>query len=224
MSKITRKEIEKRIDETERVLLEQLHLKENLSVEELSNFYVKFIPYLMHDRNDKALGRTPKTLKENIDKYVEFCKNVGLTEKEIIISIGNFPSIIHTFDDEFVDKFVIMGAAENEENTLRKEKLITNPRAFTIDITTLYARYRYMQSVGYPINWSNLVKATNEEFSNIFVKNRYYKPYKRYDSLDEFTVEILKDMYPINYQVINDLRKLDINAYLFEGVMYGSKK
>lgn len=223
MNKISREQIVERMDETEKILLEGLHLKDNLNIEELNDFYVKFIPYLMHDRSDKFLGRTPKKLKENIDKYIEFCKNVGLSEKDIIISISNFPSIIHTFDDEFVDKFVIMGLAENSSNTLRKNKLINNPRVFTIDITTLFARYMFMMNIGYPINWSNLVKASNDEFSNIFIKSKYDKPYKKYNSKEEFNVDILKQMYPLDYQIINNLRKLDVNSYLFEGVSYGSK-
>ena len=223
MNKFTNEEIIKRIDETEKVLLEGLNLKENLTPEELSEFYTKFIPYLMHNRDNKMLGRTTETIKKNVDNYIDFCLRVGLSEKDIIISIENFPSIIHTFDNEFVDKFVIMGVVENEMNTLRKEKLIRNPRAFTIDITTLFARYKLMKNLNYPITWSNLVKATNDEFASIFVKDKYDKPYKIYSNKDDISVEKLKLKYPLDYQEINELRKKDINAYLFEGVIYGSK-
>ena len=37
-----------------------------------------------------------------------------------------------------------------------------------IDINTVYARYCLMKDLNYPINWSNLVKATNDEFASIF--------------------------------------------------------
>ena len=223
MSKITREEIEKRIDETERVLLEQLHLKENFSAEELSDFYVKFIPYLMHDRNNKMLGRTPETLKNNIDKYIEFCTNIGMCELDIITSIKNFPSIIHTFDDDFVDKFVIMSVAENETNNLRKEKLINNPRAFTIDIETIFARYSLMMKLNYPITWNNLVKATNVEFAKIFVKDKYDKPYKIFESIDDLSVDNLKRMFPLDFTIISALRSEEKNLFLFGDSGLGSK-
>lgn len=219
VSKFSKEEMMERIDETEKVLLEDLDLKENLSFEELNDFYVKFIPYLMHNRDKKVLGRTPEKLKENIDKYIIFCEKVGLTKKEIIQSIGNFPSIIHTFDDEFVDKYALMGIVENEDNSLRKDKLIRNPRSFSIDINTIYSRMRLMQELNYPINWSNLVKATNEEFASIFVIGKYYKSYKIFSSIDE--VNTVLNNYFIDYNIINDIRNLDINSNLFKGNVYG---
>lgn len=219
MSKTTHEIIMDRIVETEEILLKELNLKTNLNVEELCSFYEKFIPYLMHNRNNEMLGRTPETLKINIDKYVEFCKKIGLDEKEIIESIGNFPSIIHTFGDEFMDKYVLLSVIENEDNTFRKSKLVKNPRNFSSDINTIYARYMLMNKFNYPITWSNLVKATNNEFASIFVKNEYYKPYKKFESIDE--VNLYLGSFSVDYNFINELKKLDINSFC--GVSYGKK-
>ena len=223
MSTITREEIEKRIEETEKILQDKLRI-DLLTTDQLSDFYANFITYLSHSSNKELLGRRPKELSENIDKYKEFCKRVGLTEIEIIESIKNFPSILHTFDDEFVDKFVILSVVENKENTLRKEKLIKNPRAYTIDIKTIFARYQLMQKLKYPITWSNLVKATNNEFASIFVKDKYDKPYKIFDNINEVSSDRLKEMFPLDYIVINDLRKSEKNKFLFEGILYGKSK
>ena len=219
--KITKDEVVLRIDELEKVLLEGLDLKNNLSIEELEQFYSSIIPYLMHNRNKEMLGRTPETLKINIDKYIDFCKKVGLTERDIIMSISKFPSILHTFNEEFVDKYVIMGETENEDNTLRKDKLVNNPRAFSIDFETVYARYSLMTEYNYPVNWNNLVKNTNDEFASIFVKGKYEKSYKVFENKSLLSVENLRRLYPVDYSVINDLRKKDINSNLFDGKFYG---
>ena len=222
MSKIDQNDILKRIEETENVLLNDLHLKENLSALELCKFYEKFIPYLMHSGNNELTGRTPETLKKNINKYVVFCRKVGLTEREIIQSIEKFPSILHTFDDSFVDKYVLLSVIENEDNTLRKNKLINNPRHFSIDIKTIYARYMLMESFDYPMVWSNLVKATNNEFASIFVKNGYNKTYKVFESIDD-VMYTLKTKYPVDYSFLEELKKSDKNSFLFNGGGYAKK-
>ncbi|MBQ3021206.1 MAG: hypothetical protein IJD92_03175 [Bacilli bacterium] len=213
--KITDDEKIERIDEIERILIEILDLDNIFSVEEKSSFFEKIIPYLQHNRNKTLLGRKPETIERQIDNYINFCKSIGLKKIEIVKSIYNFPSIIHTFNEEdFLYKYILMSVVENEDNTIRKNMIVEKPEDFKISLNVLYARYCLMKDLKYPnITWRNLIHDSHNDFVSKFVKRGYDKAYKVYKSCDMLTKEVLENMYPVDYNFILELDNLDINNF-----------
>lgn len=212
MNKITKEELINRIDEIEKILLSKLNLKEALDDESLIEFYESFIPYIKHSRIEEISGRRPETLEKYINRFINFSNSIGLSNYDVINILKKHSSILH--DEEFINKYIFLSVIENENNTLRKTKLIEKPRDFRIGLETLYSRYLLMKDLEYPdINWSNLVHDSHYEFSKKFIKVKTYKKYKIFDSLEDISELKLKSMYPIDYNFIEQLKNNDFNNF-----------
>ena len=122
MNKITTDELINRIDEIERMLFSKLNLKEYLTDDNLVDFYESFIPYIKHSRNEEVSGRRPETLEKYIDRFISFSNIIDLSNMEVIEILKKHPSILH--DEDFINKYIFLSVIENENNTLRKTKLI----------------------------------------------------------------------------------------------------
>lgn len=206
MEKLTSEEYEQRILELEKVFYNKLNLKNILNENELTDFFQNIIIYLKHGKGKELVGRTPKMLESKIDYFINFGIKVGLNPKEIIKCIEKFPNILNIMDEKFVYKYSFLKVIENEDNTLRKNRLITDIEDFEVSLETMYSRYCLMNDLDYKdINWSNLVHESHPEFIKKFVKGKYYKTYKVYDSADDLTSDKLKEMYPVNYNFIDEL-------------------
>lgn len=208
MEKLNNIEYEKRIIELEKVFYNKLNLKNVLNESELVNFFQNVLKYLKHGRGKELLlvGRTPETLENKIDYFINFATKVGLNNKDIICCIERFPNILNIMDDKFVLKYIFLSVLENEKNTLRRDKLITDTEDFEVSLEVMFSRYCLMKELNYnSISWSNLVHESHSEFIKKFVKGAYSKPYKIYNSPLEMTSEMLREKYPIDYEFIKGL-------------------
>jgi len=218
MKQLSNEEITQRVVEIEQILCDKLNLKENLSEEEISFFYLNIIPYLKHSKNETMTGRPPKTIEEDLDNFIEFVKTIDLSELEIIETIKNFPAIIRMIDEDFYWKYVLMGVVENEDNTLRKTMLITRTRDFQIDLKLLFSRYCLMKKLNYSdITWNSLIKNSSKDFAKIFVKGKYSKPYKIYKTIDELSSDKLRYMFEVDYNFLTNLAQSPINEEIYRG-------
>lgn len=212
MNKITTDELINRIDEIERMLFSKLNLKEYLTDDNLVDFYESFIPYIKHSRNEEVSGRRPETLEKYIDRFISFSNIIDLSNMEVIEILKKHPSILH--DEDFINKYIFLSVIENENNTLRKTKLIEKPQDFRVSLETIYARYLLMKDLRYPdINWSNLVHESHYEFAKKFVKVKATKIYKVFDSLEDISEVKLKAMYPVDYSFIEELKNNELNNF-----------
>jgi len=211
MQKISEEETINRTNQYESILSKDLNLDE-LNEQELVNLFSKIVIYLKHDRNGRLLGRTPETFDLNINKYVSFCKEIGFSNKEIIENIEEFVSILHIFSDNFMYNYYLCSVLENEENTYRREKLKKRAKDLMVDHKRTYARLMFMESIGYKPSWDNLLKRSDSEFADLFVKDGYSKPHKILKSKEDLTREILLNKFPVDMNYIETLSKDPINS------------
>ena len=198
----------------ENVLIEELSLKENLSSEAIVDFFKTFIKYLQHNRSEEIKGRTPESLRKNIQDFKNFCFELGFSIDEIIIIIRISPSILNISIENLRDKYALMGLVDNEGKKIRKHKLLICPDDYRVSNELIYARYMLMTTLSYPrINWSNMIHASEKEFAKIFVKNElgYNKPYKVFASMEELTREKLIAMFPYDKNFALRLRGSEQN-------------
>lgn len=207
-----------RIEKIEEILMRELNLSEVLPIDELRDFFSKFLPYIQHARSksDVVAGRTPETLERDLVNYIEFCRKIDLSDKEIIISIQNFPAIIREANEKLEDKYILLSVLEDEDNLVRRKYLVNRPEDFIVDIKVIYARFMLMKQLSYPISWNSLVKASQNDFAKTFVKSKHKKPHKIFDDVSQVSSDKLKEMYPIDYEFINSLREMDVNSMFKE--------
>lgn len=216
MSNMTKEQLIESMNEVENIFLSILNLKENLTDIELAEFYTSIIPYLNHGRKNELLDRSVETIKNRLNAFYNFANSVGLTDRDIINFLKEYPSVLNVAGSQkFIDKYVFLSVIENEDNTLRKRHMIIKPKDFRVSLETIYARYCLMKDLGYDkINWSMLVRKTHDSFIGRFVMNNGEdKPYKVFNSIEECTSDKLKEQYPVDYNFIEELRHNGLNDF-----------
>lgn len=195
-------------NELVQLFVDKFHIDELEEKEQLL-FLKNITAYLQHNRNSELKGRTIEFLEGKINKFVHMCEILGLSSRQMIDIVGVFPSLLNTIDD-FYYKYLILGVIENEDNTLRKSKLVNKPRDFAVGLKQVYARYKLVCETGYTeCSWNSLVHASKKEFARIFVRGTYKKPYQFFNSV-ESVITWLDSVDPSELD-ISSFKELDVN-------------
>lgn len=166
------------------LFFEKLHL-EKYSRDVQLKFLSTMVRYLNHGNKGKSNDRTLGYVSRKLDTLIKFLKALDFTDEEMLKVLMDFPAILG-ISDELYTKYLLLGITENEDNTIRREKLLNSPKDFMIGLSTMYARFCLIRESGYnKFNWNCLAHISSKEFSNIFVKRAYYKPYKIFDTEEE---------------------------------------
>ena len=190
------------------VFLEKKFGISTLPNEYRSKFYKAIGDYLNH-------GRTIDFLDTKIDLLFKFSKSIGLSQEEVVLVLSSFPGILNVVEDLY-NKYLFLGIVENEENTIRKDKLINKANDYRVGLRKIYSRYKFMVNIGYDkITWNSLVHATDQEFASIFVVGKYAKPYRIFGSTDE-ALKALNDIDISDFNV-DDYKKIKVNRKIVEG-------
>ena len=176
--------------EFKNLFYEKLLLSE-LSFKEQSDFLRKMSSYLED-------GRTIGFVSEKINKLLEFLYAIDLNEKDAVRILTKYPSILNTVDSLY-EKYIFLGYIENLDNTVRVEKLLSNPKDYMIGLGKLYARFVLLKESGCEYTWNNLVHYSDREFCKIFIS----KPYELFS--DELQV--------LDYLSRVDIKELDLSKY-----------
>ena len=176
--------------EFKNLFYEKLLLSE-LSFKEQSDFLRKMSSYLEE-------GRTIGFVSEKINKLLEFLYAIDLNEKDAVRILTKYPSILNTVDSLY-EKYIFLGYIENLDNTVRVEKLLSNPKDYMIGLGKLYARFVLLKESGCAYTWNNLVHYSDREFCKIFIS----KPYELFS--DELQV--------LDYLSRVDIKELDLSKY-----------
>ena len=176
--------------EFKNLFYEKLLLSE-LSFKEQSDFLRKMSSYLEE-------GRTIGFVSEKINKLLEFLYAIDLNERDAVRILTKYPSILNTVDSLY-EKYIFLGYIENLDNTVRVEKLLSNPKDYMIGLGKLYARFVLLKESGCEYTWNNLVHYSDREFCKIFIS----KPYELFS--DELQV--------LDYLSRVDIKELDLSKY-----------
>lgn len=180
------------------------------------SFWNAITKYLQHGRKEGVIeGRTLEYLEKHLDELLKFLDALMYTDEEKVIIITRMPAILNTTKD-VIDKFLLLGVIENQENTFRRKKLLNKTNDYRVGIKKIYGRYITAITAGYHnINWNLLVHSTDTEFASIFVKNVHEKDYQIFDtheevlafvnnvSLDTLNIEELKN-WDVNREIVDN--------------------
>ena len=193
---------------------ERLKLK-SLSLDVQTAFWTSFTKYLEHGRKKGVIeGRTVEYLEKHLEELLKFLDALSYTDEEKVIIITRMPAILNTTRD-VIDKFLLLGVLENEENTFRRKKLLNKTNDYRVGLKKIYGRYITAITAGYPnINWNLLVHATDTEFAMIFVQNVHKKDYQIFESIDE----VLDFVNGVSLDTLNveELKKWDVNREIVD--------
>ena len=193
---------------------ERLKLK-SLSLDVQTAFWTSFTKYLEHGRKKGVIeGRTIEYLEKHLEELLKFLDALMYTDEEKVIIITRMPAILNTTRD-VIDKFLLLGVLENEENTFRRKKLLNKTNDYRVGLKKIYGRYITAITAGYPnINWNLLVHATDTEFAMIFVQNVHKKDYQIFESIDE----VLDFVNGVSLDTLNveELKKWDVNREIVD--------
>lgn len=157
---------------------------ENMSKDIQTSFIVSMTKYLDHGRKDIINGRTLAYISLKLDNLINLLECINLSKIEIVKALTNLPNILNGVDDLY-NKYLLLGIVENEENNLRKDKLINKTKDFMVGLPKIYARYCLIEKVAYESSWNSLVHSSDKEFANMFVKGTYQKPYQVFESINQ---------------------------------------
>jgi|GEM_PF-4920444 len=178
-------------------------------------FYHSIHDYLNHARTENSTGRTIEKFSSNLGEFIKLFYAIGYTNKEITIILTKHANILNESINTVYQKYLLLGVIEDDTMTVRKNKLLEKTRDFVISLDLIYARYKFMEKVGYEnITWSNLVHDTEKEFAKKFVVKDYYKPYRILKNINQLTSAELKKSFPISDADLTFLEKLDVNNEL----------
>lgn len=195
-------------NELVQLFYKKLHMNE-LQKEDQIYLLKTVTTYLQHNRSEDIKGRTADFLDAKLSTFVSIGEAIGLSYPEMAQAIGGFPNILNTVDD-FYTKYLILGVVENEDNTVRKMKLVTKPRDYAVGLQQVYARYKLVCESGYNgFTWNTLVHASKGEFASIFVNGVYHKPYQLFSNKEEVFKWL--DSVDVTEIDVSSFKEMDVN-------------
>lgn len=178
-------------DNLKQILNEKLFLEQFLDEKEIEKFYAMISHYLLN-------RSTQETFLKNIDETISFFELVGVNYREMLISMMNWPAIIHSNKEELFIKFLMLAnvVSWRTGELARYNILINHPKDLMTGIDTIYARLTYLQTENAQALLRNegltrrkILKVTHSEFEEIYRINK-----KDLLSTYPFTQEALEDI------------------------------
>lgn len=204
-------ETEEKIKNIRKILIEDLELVKFLDKEKFTVFCVNITNSLRYNRRLKLLSMNETQIRKMLHNLINFFDNIGLTRLDLIKSLSNNIGLLEIVSKpDFIDKYVLLSVAENERNSARKNMLINNSRCLKKSINEVYVRYKIIKDYNRLVSFNNIIENGYYEFIKSFVRNTYYnnfdKPFNEKKDLQDLISE-----YPVDYEFISELKKLDIN-------------
>ena len=204
-------ETEEKIKNIRQILIEDLELVKFLDKEKFTTFCVNITNSLRYNRRLKLLSMNETQIRKMLQNLVNFFDNIGLTKLDLINALSNNIGLLEIVSKpDFIDKYVLLSVAENERNSARKNILINNSRCLKKSINEVYVRYKITKDCNRLVSLTNIIENGYYEFIKSFVRNTYYnnfdKPFNEKKDLQDLVSE-----YPVDYEFISELKKLNIN-------------
>ncbi len=157
-------------EDLKNILEEKLFLSQFLDEKEKEHFFAVISHYLL---NRSAI----ETFLKNIDDTISFFEMVNVDYRDMLISIMNWPAIIHANKEELFIKFLLLAnvVSWRTGELARYNILINHPKDLMTGIDTIYARICYLQSEHAKILLRNegltrrkILKVTHTEFEEMY--------------------------------------------------------
>ena len=152
------------------ILNDKLFLEQFLNELEIEKFYEIISGYLKN-------RSTEETFLKNIDETISFFVLVGVDYRDMLISIMNWPAIIHANKEELFIKFLMLAeiVSWRTGELARMNILINHPKDLMTGIDTIYARISFLSSDSGKallrnegITRRKILKVTHTEFEDMY--------------------------------------------------------
>ena len=189
-------------EELKTILNEKLFLEQFLNEDEINKFYAMISHYLLN-------RSTQETFLKNIDETISFYETVGVDYRDMLISMMNWPAIIHSNKEELFIKFLLLASVVSWRTgeLARYNILINHPKDLMTGIDTVYARLCYLQSEHAKILLRNegltrrkILKVTHNEFEEMY----------------KISKEELLSRYPFTPEALSEVMKWESNREFVE--------
>lgn len=161
-------------EDLKQILNNKLFLEQFLNEKEIEKFYAMISHYLLN-------RSTQETFLKNIDETISFFELVGVDYRDMLISIMNWPAIIHSNKEELFIKFLMLAnvVSWRTGELARYNILINHPKDLMTGIDTIYARLTYLQTEHAKVMLRNegltrrkILKVTHTEFEEMYRINK----------------------------------------------------
>ena len=189
-------------EDLKNILKEKLFLEQFLDEREIEKFYAMVSHYLLN-------RSTQETILKNIDATIEFFELVGVDYRDMLISMMNWPAIIHSNKEELFIKFMLLSdvVSFRTGELARYNILINHPKDLMTGIDTIYARLCYLQSEHAKVLLRNegltrrkILKVTHSEFEDMY----------------KISKEDLLSQYPFTGDALNEIKSWESNREFVE--------
>lgn len=189
-------------EDLKNILKEKLFLEQFLDEREIEKFYAMVSHYLLN-------RSTQETFLKNIDATIEFFELVGVDYRDMLISMMNWPAIIHSNKEELFIKFMLLSdvVSFRTGELARYNILINHPKDLMTGIDTIYARLCYLQSEDAKVLLRNegltrrkILKVTHSEFEDMY----------------KISKEDLLSQYPFTVDALNEIKSWESNREFVE--------
>ena len=189
-------------EDLKNILKEKLFLEQLLDEREIEKFYAMVSHYLLN-------RSTQETFLKNIDATIEFFELVGVDYRDMLISMMNWPAIIHSNKEELFIKFMLLSdvVSFRTGELARYNILINHPKDLMTGIDTIYARLCYLQSEHAKVLLRNegltrrkILKVTHSEFEDMY----------------KISKEDLLSQYPFTGDALNEIKSWESNREFVE--------
>lgn len=189
-------------EDLKNILKEKLFLEQFLDEREIEKFYAMVSHYLLN-------RSTQETFLKNIDATIEFFELVGVDYRDMLISMMNWPAIIHSNKKELFIKFMLLSdvVSFRTGELARYNILINHPKDLMTGIDTIYARLCYLQSEHAKVLLRNegltrrkILKVTHSEFEDMY----------------KISKEDLLSQYPFTGDALNEIKSWESNREFVE--------
>ena len=189
-------------EDLKNILKEKLFLEQFLDEREIEKFYAMVSHYLLN-------RSTQETFLKNIDATIEFFELVGVDYRDMLISMMNWPAIIHSNKEELFIKFMLLSdvVSFRTGELDRYNILINHPKDLMTGIDTIYARLCYLQSEHAKVLLRNegltrrkILKVTHSEFEDMY----------------KISKEDLLSQYPFTGDALNEIKSWESNREFVE--------
>lgn len=189
-------------EDLKQILNEKLFLEQFLDEKELEKFYAMISHYLLN-------RSTIETFLKHIDETIEFFEIVGVDYRDMLISMMNWPAIIHANKEELFIKFMLLAdvVSYRTGELARYNILINHPKDLMTGIDTIYSRLCYLQSEhakallrNEGITRRKILKVTHTEFEEMYKINK----------------EDLITKYPFTKEALKEIMEWEANREFVE--------
>jgi len=219
-------DIKNKIEFILKFIYSELNLKDNMTLENYEKFSKRLLVYFEYDRRNNIFSNSLEELEGLMKLAFNRLYLLEFTNSQIIELISNYPAVFEVVGaSDFVDKYALLSLCENKENNIRNNYLFKNCSKYKRDLNVIYARIKICEECERNLSISTILDNSHNEFMKSLVNRKFSFIGNQFKKINSYiSEEKLINMYPIDYELINDLKNKEQNNLLYDGSINYAKQ